>query len=891
MDNMNLDKAIKLAINGDAILFLGSGASIGAINQNDDDLVTGPDLAKRIWHNCYDLQQSVDLFLDSKREQNFDAESELIDFLKNEFRAKKITEYQKLIPNIPWKRIYTTNYDNVVEKSYLINNKNITSLTLANKAKQYVGTNDLVYLHINGSINNLSKDTLNREFKLSDVSYNTDDFSDSDWGNLFRLDLRTYSVIIFIGFSMRYDLDIRRLVNETNKEKCIFIVSENESEDNIKYLKKYGLVVCLGLNGFFDKFSEIQKEYKPYSKKTIDNTILTNFEHKNNISLALQKPTDQDVLKYYMTGKRVNELYYSDDKNYKGLIKRDIVNKIICDIKSGIKAIFIHSDIGNGKTEVIEQICIELSNDYQKYILTESNEKIAQEIEMICQSNYRNIIIIENFFNHYDIYKQFELFNSKDNITYIFTARTSIYRNRFEPFSIEPMSVYDLNKLKDDEINSLINIFEEYGYYFNNDSNTNMHKFIKSDCNSKLQSVILMMFNNTDIANSLNLLANDVLNKNHKSYFLLLFLIIVKVMALDIGFEDIMNLLKIRTYDYTFEKNQNVNELIEWKGNKTSIKSVALCIWLLKNRNVITDIVEVLVKASETADIGYEVNIRYKNFLGNIISYKHLKFVFDIVRISNSDKLYLINDFYQNIKNLNYYKDKYYFWLQYGISALELKDYAGAEMHFKAAYNKIPKDMQPFEIDNQNARLKLEIMLLSNYNYNDNTYFEFCEIDKLLTPTNAEADDKYYCFKMSSSFYRKIFDKFYSSMNDNEQEGMKHIARSNYRDCQKYIKINKNENFNKKIEEFKNEFMKLAFYESEDLVEFNIENILKYYVKGTCIKNGRLEQAQIHISMISDNYVRNINDYISQGQTVKARVVKYNHKMKCWELSLRSAIK
>lgn len=285
-------------------------------------------------------------------------------------------------------------------------------------------------------------------------------------------------------------------------------------------------------------------------------------------------------------------------------------------------------------------------------------------------------------------------------------------------------------------------------------------------------------------------------------------------MALDIDFNDATDLLKIRGIDYSFEKNQNVNELVEWKENKTSIKSTAVCVWLLKNRRIISDVKEVLVNAAETADVGYEVNRKYLNFLKNIISYKHLKFIFDIVHICKNDKLILIDDFYQSIKNLNYYKDKYYFWLQYGIAALELNDYDGAEMHLKAAYNKIPKDMKPFEIDNQYAKLKMSKMLLDNYSYNNNTYSEFREIDKLLTPTNAESDDKYYCFKMSNSYYRNIFIKFYSSMNDAEKEGLKNIARRKYNACETYLKNNKNDIFSNNIEGFKNEFLKLAFFRS-----------------------------------------------------------------------------
>lgn len=120
---MKLQEAIISVLSGDSILFLGSGASVGAINYNDVELVTGARLANRIYNGCDDLQQAVDFFIDDKESDGLDGKKELITFLEDEFNVKQITEAQKLIPSVPWKRIYTTNYDNVVEKAYDKENK------------------------------------------------------------------------------------------------------------------------------------------------------------------------------------------------------------------------------------------------------------------------------------------------------------------------------------------------------------------------------------------------------------------------------------------------------------------------------------------------------------------------------------------------------------------------------------------------------------------------------------------------------------------------------------------------------------------------------------------------------------------------------------------------
>lgn len=809
---MDVEQAIKCALMGEAILFLGSGASVGAVNQNDEFFPVGKELAERLYPGCSNLDQAAEFFCEDKEAENKDGKQELIAFLKNQFRAKRITDHQMLLPSIPWKRIYTTNYDNIVEKAYTENGQYIRNLTTNDKANRYLSSNETIYLHINGSIEKLNKDTLNNQFKLTDFSYNTSTFNSNEWGKLFSSDLNTYSVVIFIGFTMNYDLDIKRIISTIDKDKCIFITSENEEQNTVRMLQKYGNVACIGFNGFFDKVANIKTDFNYNdSSKLIS---LSNFEIINS-SPALIEPDDNDVLKYYKVGKKTNELYFENGDSYKAIVKRSAVDKIISEIESGIEAIFIHSDLGNGKTEAIDQICHNLSSKYIIYKLKNNNEKIAKEIENICETTHKKIVIIENFFNYYDVFEQFKMFNSNKNIAFIFTARTSIFKSRYEQFSFNKMSVYDLNRLDDNEINKLVKILNEYGYYPKENIGDNYNTYIKKKYNSKVQSVILGIFENKVIINSLHSILKDIISLEKNSQNILLFMIISKVMNLELNFSEMLDLLTIKSIDYKFEKNNSINELVNFCGADTSIKSVTVCTWILQNLKNSSKTIDILVECATQADIGYKVNKKYEKFLGNIISYRHLKFILNLLNSDSTDKLRLINEFYQRIKNLSYYKDKYFFWLQYGISALELNDLEGAEHHFNAALTKISGESIPFEINNQYGRLKMEIMLTSSYSYDSSTFAEFVEINKLLSPTAAKEDDEYYCYKMSSSYYPKIFAKFYSQLSEAEQNGFKELANDNYRLCAKYMLRNRNESFIKNVSKFAAVFEQLSNYEED----------------------------------------------------------------------------
>lgn len=878
---MDLERAIKYALVGDAILFLGSGASVGAVNQNNESFPIGKELSERLYPGCVNLDQAAEFFCEDKEAENKDGKQELITFLKKQFRASKITDHQKLLPSVPWKRIYTTNYDNVVEKAYTESGQYIRNLTIDDKANKYLSSDETIYLHINGSVEKLNKDTLNNQFKLTDSSYNTSAFNSNEWGKLFASDLSTYSVVIFIGFTMNYDLDIKRIISTINKDKCIFITSENEDHNTVRMLQKYGNVERIGFNGFFDKISNVKLDFD--YEDSCGLISLSNFERISS-SPALNEPNDSDVLKYYKVGKKTNELYFKDGDGYKAIVKRNDVDKIINEIESGIEAIFIHSDIGNGKTEMIDQICYNLSSQYIIYKLKNNNEKIAKEIERICETSDKKIVIIENFFNYYDVFEQFKLFNSNKNITFILTARTSIYKSRYEQFSFNKVAVYDLNRLNSNEINKLVKIFNEYGYYPKESVGDNYNTYIKKRYDSKVQSVILGIFENEIIINSLQSILKDIMSLEKNSQNVLLFMIISKVMNLELNFSEMLDLLTIKSVDYSFEKNNSINELVNFNGIDTSIKSVTVCTWILKNLKNSLKIIDILVECATQADIGYKVNKKYEEFLRNIISYRHLKFILNLLNSDSTDKLKLINLFYQRIKNLSYYKDKYFFWLQYGISALELNDLEGAEHHFNAALTKIKSDNIPFEINNQYARLKMEIMLTPTYKYNSSTYAEFVEINRLLTPTAAKEDDEYYCYKMSSSYYPKVFAKFYSHMIETEQNGLKEIANSNYNLCIKYMVKNRNESFVKKVSEFASIFEGLSKYE-EDRINFYVKLITRNFAVGEIKINDNLEHARIHISQLSKDYVSKIEDCLSVGETVKVKILKYNDRKNIWELT------
>ena len=152
--------------------------------------------------------------------------SAIIKKLGRTFRLKTTGSYADVyqtICGIPWKRIYTTNYDNLCEST--MQSMGIAAIpnTLSDNASDYF--DQFTVVHLNGYIDRLTPETLQKEFKLSSESYLAEDFQGSSWLRLFTAELNAAQALILIGVSFDYDIDLQRIIvnSDVYKDKIIFV--------------------------------------------------------------------------------------------------------------------------------------------------------------------------------------------------------------------------------------------------------------------------------------------------------------------------------------------------------------------------------------------------------------------------------------------------------------------------------------------------------------------------------------------------------------------------------------------------------------------------------------------------------------------------------------------
>lgn len=815
---MNLETAIKHALNGDAMLFAGAGFSTGALNQEGKEFKRGSELCGMICDRL-DMEFYDDLGYVSDRFIRTKSSDDLIGLLHKEYICKSVSSDHEQIMKIDWKRVYTTNYDNVIEKASSNLGKYRIPITLSKKVSSCVNKRNTV-IHLNGYIEDLTREKLYSEFKLSKSSYINDDFTNSDWITLFQQDLNNAKAIFFIGYSLKYDLDIQRLLVQTEnlREKCFFITHSDANEIDIDIMSGFGQVHNNGINGFSKLIGEIEQDFEPMNQKEDDFNC---FDHIKLSNHDIEELSDKDIFDLFIKGNiKLNHLINRVGKE-KYFVDRTKIDKIIEDLNQNITLAIIHSDLGNGKTGIINNLISMLLHNGEIYVLNNKGSEFSEEIEKIAMKEGIKYIIVEDYNLYLKEIKLLKLYKSH-NIKFIFTARSYIndifYLQLINSIELDEneIGIYEINYLDDNEINKLIKIFDEYHLWGRN-SNYNYSKkknLLKRKYKSKFQNILIGLMESEAIDEKLDDIL-EVMQSDQNIEDIILLSFINSIVGLHLKLEDIIYLLDKIYISAKISRDVRLKELIDIKQNEIMVRSSVLALHIIKSKNLDKEVIKLLIKVMEAAD-RKECNNKYFNMKRLLISFSNLRLIFKDSRLGIADN---VIKYYEGVKNLNFNKKNPFFWLQYAIATLEIKDFKQVKTYLNNAYAYAEEidGFDAYQIDSHYARYLLENELYNNKNNAKKAYESFLEAHSLIYNNNNKPAHLHYPLRQASH-YLEYYRKFYNSFDASQQAIF-------FFNCNQIMK--KIEEYNNAINEMKRD----KNYEVT-ITENNIREILKQ-IKAT----------------------------------------------------------
>lgn len=255
---MELDDAVRCALDGDALLFVGAGLSFLSTCKGERKVPDGRALVDLLLEQPAGTgsKHTLDRVAGAvKRKKGVEY---IYNIICDNFLVESVDPRLELLYSIPWKRIYTTNYDNAIEVA-LKNRRRPSSVTLSDKqADLQLGS----IVHLNGYAKRISPQNIEKELLLTDASYATSRLLSSGWLSTLEQDIRTSRSVFFVGYSL-YDLDIDRILYASDQigRKTFFSIAPKADEIETSTIERYGSIVPGGIENLYMVFLKIRGEY------------------------------------------------------------------------------------------------------------------------------------------------------------------------------------------------------------------------------------------------------------------------------------------------------------------------------------------------------------------------------------------------------------------------------------------------------------------------------------------------------------------------------------------------------------------------------------------------------------------------------------------------------
>ncbi|EGR0468143.1 SIR2 family protein [Vibrio cholerae] len=771
---------------GKAIAFTGAGFSHGTINILNVAPPMAGELAKKL-SSLSKLDASDDLMFSADVALEYIEHGLILDLLKDNYTLTSVSDSHENICRLPWKRFFTTNYDNSIELASLNVGKRIESIDLSYKPTSYLKKEN-VCLHINGKIDGAKPEDLASKIKLSDSSYlSPDSFVNSDWYYHFKKDLETSSAIVFIGYSM-YDMDVKKFLFETPslQEKTYFIVREGAEFKEIFTLRKYGHVLPVGI----DKFSEIINGLQKKSEN--ESIVLTDSLLRYEISESHQEFRDIDSERLFLYGDYETEKLHDAIRRIESIpyfIKRDIVSTCIDNINNGNNVLIV-GDLGNGKSIILEMLAYELTvNGYCTYVLHDNGGDYVSDLDVISKCKNNSIVIIDDFSNYPDLIKHVYEIKS-DNIIYVIADRNS---SGLKANGTLDFIEHHIDLLSNQEIVNTVRIIDNLAAWqdFSALSSERKSKMVVDKYGSQISLLLLGLLNSpnikTKIKKQTELIYSNLEYK--KTVFAICICEISNVQPTASLVSEISGSNAI--YTLSLRDLMPFRQLFKLDGTIIKSKSSILSLSLLNNtfsdiyvRDCLLDIVE---RTDAIKDQEVEIKKIFKSLLR-----------FHVVERILPQNQSALDRYYEQLKlRCAWLMDSPHYWVQYAMCRLSFSDYGRAQNYLTNAYQKAESKNETYHTDNidtQQARLYL-LQCLDNNNFSE-SYKLFDKAHKLLE--SLPIDGRKF---RQVLLYKKVFDMKYQHFNNKNKVAFEQSSK-------------------KMLEQAKNSDIKKDFYHHNKLFKF-----------------------------------------------------------------------
>lgn len=718
---------------GNAVLFTGAGFSVDTENIIGEHPPMANELAEKICKiaNIQSASGRLDYVAGRCIKAKYTAM--LIKKLREWYTLKQASDDTNKILSVKWRRLYTTNYDMSFELGLVSNQKSYKTICTDEDFSQNAKGENLC-IHINGMIEALDENTLEKDFRLSDSSYVAsalDKVTSMKWKSFFKKDLENCSALVFIGYSL-YDFEVEKLLfeNKDFKNKTYFICCNDifdSKNDELKYrLENYGKILGIEKKGISnliannkDVFSESKIILTDFIK--YDDTFrLDESEIKDKTAkdaLAFGSQADKlAVCSVYNSRSAINPLYF--------VYRKESVETIIEKLNTG-SHVFISAECGNGKTCLLYQVAAKLSSmSNSVFFLSNGYRGDRDQLDYIYHLPGIKYIIVDNSFSNENFLRTF--FEAQyDDIILLCADRTVRQNMLISSFDAENLLqdnvvlLQDFNLFSKDESKAFVFLIDALGLWgeFSGRGYDEKIKCLNGDTDRiQLAPALLKLLEAKQIKERISDLLFKLVSKNNsyrKTIFVLCYMSIIGIPLVDSFVSDVANSDEI--FKSNFVLTTEFKQLF-LKSRESYTIPFSFALYVLKESGVfngydisdyLLDIVSRLGSKTGRADILHGVVLDSLRFhcIESIIPEKEKKAV--------------MQDYYEKLKTTDVFGHRLmhdpHYWMQYAMTKMMCYDYETAQEYLNTAYGKASRlsgdtvtgKYNTNKLDNQQAHLYL----------------------------------------------------------------------------------------------------------------------------------------------------------------------------------------
>ena len=656
---MNTDNFPELFDPSRCILFLGAGFSADSTNRNNTNPPVGDGLNKEIKKLADIPEDETSDFTDSAAyaiSQNLD----LFGLLERLYTIRELTDFQRKTLSLPWLRIYTTNYDNSVSVYKAEKNENIDIFDLTDEPPKKIKKGSVIHLH--GSIAKCNPENLDESLVLTRRSYVEQRVKKSPWWDWFDRDIKISQYVFFLGYDINDFEPASYLIKYPGMEqRRHFILRDTRSPIIASKLKEYGLRHSFELRGFVDRLNRSQVEPTPSHENELRSFTYVDLSKDNKLP---SKPTSAEIQELLAFGRVRFDAIGSTLPESEYVIFRE---RSLIECRKALeynKTIIIHSKVANGKTIVIDELKILLSQQGRRCFTLRNNiSPLPQDIEFL--SRVDNPVI---FFPNYDsAFENIHLFEGlSDNAKFVVEISSSILQvrmqevNRKLPGNIKRI---DVDRLDENDITSLRYLLKKAGL-------TTLSDSINENKTLEFRDFLLKSYEEPEIAKRLKKVIEPLLiSPSAKRLICISSILKFTGQPLDIGF--IQDVTEEDPYSVLSALGDEIFELMNFNIDKIEMYSSILSEHILRKYIETNDFVDIIFKlAAEAARrIDDEYNFSSERFRrARALLSAVLRFSFlDSIIEQNHNKKKTIEKLYEFCRRDSLIEKEPLFWLQYSI--------------------------------------------------------------------------------------------------------------------------------------------------------------------------------------------------------------------------------